>query len=90
VLETFFAAVAWTLHALWRAPEGRVEQVAIGIGAKMGNGLLLAVLGWLLLTHVGAPTIDRLVFVLVLGAAFGLAFATLVRSPEKAIIGYKG
>jgi 4-hydroxybenzoate polyprenyltransferase len=90
VLETFFAAVAWTLHALWRAPEGRLEQVAIGIGAKMGNGLLLAVLGWLLLTNAGAPPLDRFMFVLVLGAAFGLAFAALVRSPERAIIGYKG
>lgn len=90
VFETFFLAVAWSLHALWRAPEGRVEQVAIGIGAKMGNGLLLTVLGWLVLAHAGAPAADRLLFVLVLGTAFGFAFATLVRSPERAIIGYKG
>ena len=90
VFETFFLAVAWSLHALWRAPEGRMEQVAIGIGAKMGNGVLLTVLGWLVLAHAGAPAVDRLLFVLVLGAAFGFAFATLVRSPERAIIGYKG
>lgn len=90
VLETFFLAVAWSLHALWRAPEGRMEQVAIGIGAKMGNGLLVTVLGWLVLTHAGAPAADRLLFVLLLGTTFGFAFAALVRRPEQAIIGYKG
>ena len=90
VLETFFLAIAWSLHALWRAPEGRMEQVAIGIGAKMGNGLLLTVLGWLILIDAGAPLADRAVFVLVLASAFAVAFATLVRSPEQAVIGYKG
>ena len=90
VLETFFLAIAWSLHALWRAPEGRMEQVAIGIGAKMGNGLLITVLGWLVLIDAEAPLADRAVFVLVLASAFAVAFATLVRSPERAVIGYKG
>jgi 4-hydroxybenzoate polyprenyltransferase len=90
VLETFFLAIIWTLHALWRAPEGTMEQVAIGIGAKMGNGLLLTVLGWLLLIEANAPLADRAVFVLLLSSAFAIAFATLVRSPERAVIGYKG
>jgi 4-hydroxybenzoate polyprenyltransferase len=90
VLETYFLAIAWTLYALWRAPEGRMEQVAIGIGAKMGNGLLLTVLCWLLLIEANAPLADRTVFVLALASAFAVAFATLVRSPERAMIGYKG
>jgi 4-hydroxybenzoate polyprenyltransferase len=90
VLETLFLAIAWSLHALWRAREGRMEQVAIGIGAKMGNGLLLSVLGWLVLIDAEAPLADRAVFVLVLASAFAIAFATLVRSPDRAVIGYKG
>jgi 4-hydroxybenzoate polyprenyltransferase len=90
VLETFFVAIAWALHALWRAPEGRAEQIAIGIGAKSGNGLLLTVLAWLVLTAAGAPPADRLLFTLLLASAFTFAFAALVRSPERAVIGYKG
>lgn len=90
LLETFFLAIGWALYALWRAPEGRVEQVAIGIGARSGNGLLLTVLAWLVLTAAGAPPVDRLLFTLFLATAFGFAFATLVRSPERAVIGYKG
>ena len=90
LLETFFLAIGWALHALWRAPEGRTEQIAIGIGAKSGNGLLITLLAWLVLTAAGAPPADRLVFTLVLASAFGFAFAALVRSPERAVIGYKG
>jgi 4-hydroxybenzoate polyprenyltransferase len=90
VLETYFVAIAWALHALWRAPEGRAEQIAIGIGAKSGNGLLLTVLAWLVLTAAGAPPLDRLFFTLLLATAFAFAFTTLVRSPERAVIGYKG
>jgi 4-hydroxybenzoate polyprenyltransferase len=90
VLETFFLAIAWALRELWRAPEGRAEQIAIGIGAKSGNGLLLTLLAWLILTAEGARPADRLLFTLLLASAFGFAFATLVRSPDRAIIGYKG
>ena len=61
-----------------------MEQVAIGIGAKMGNGLLLTVLGWLLLIEANAPLADRAVFVLLLSSALAIAFTTLVRSPERA------
>jgi 4-hydroxybenzoate polyprenyltransferase len=90
LLEPFFLGIIWALHELWRAPEGRAEQVAIGIGAKCGNGLLLVLLAWLVLTAAGAGAADRLLFTLLLASAFGFAFAALVRSPERAIIGYKG
>jgi hypothetical protein len=39
VLAGLAGAIGWMLFALWRADEGRAEQVAIGIGARMGNGL---------------------------------------------------
>jgi hypothetical protein len=42
------------------------------------------------LIEANAPLADRTVFVLALASAFAVAFATLVRSPERAMIGYKG
>ena len=90
VLQLFVLAIAWMLRGLRTAAEGRAEQVAIGIGAKMGNGLLLTVLGWLLLAGSGAPTGDRTLFVGLLAGAFAVSFAKLVRSPERAVLGYKG
>ena len=50
VVLAFGAAIASMLVALWRAPLGRDELVAIGIGARMGNGLL---------TCRGAPACSR-------------------------------
>ena len=61
-----------------------------GWGTKVGNGLLLAVLGWLVLSNEGAPFTDRLFFLLVLSAGYGASFIMLTRSPERAVIGYKG
>jgi 4-hydroxybenzoate polyprenyltransferase len=90
VLELFVIAIAWMLRDLRSAPEGRAEQVAIGIGAKMGNGLLLTALGSLLLVDAGAPAGDRVLFAAVLAAAFAVSFATLVRRPDRAVLGYKG
>jgi 4-hydroxybenzoate polyprenyltransferase len=90
ILELFVLAIAWMLRSLRTAAEGRAEQVAIGIGAKMGNGLLLTALGWLLLAGSGAPTRDRILFLGVLAGAFAVSFAKLVQSPERAVLGYKG
>lgn len=90
VAELFVAAIAWMLYSLWRAPAGRAEQFAIGLGAKMGNGLLLTVLAWLALTGEGAPLGDRLLFTIALAGAFAASFVVLVRRPDQAVIGYKG
>jgi 4-hydroxybenzoate polyprenyltransferase len=86
----FLLAIAGQLLVLFRADSERGEQIAIGLGAKLGNGLLLAVLGWLVLTNEGAPFTDRLFFLLVLSASYGASFVILARSPERVVIGYKG
>ena len=55
LLELFVLAIAAMLHRLRIGADGRAEQVAIGIGARMGNGLLIVVLAWLVLDGQGAP-----------------------------------
>jgi 4-hydroxybenzoate polyprenyltransferase len=90
VLVALAAAIGWMLMALRRAREGRDEQVAIGIGARMGNGLLSCILAWLVLESGGAPVGERFFFVLALAAVFTASFAALVRRPDVVAIGYKG
>jgi 4-hydroxybenzoate polyprenyltransferase len=89
-LELFVAAIVAMLVTLARVEQGRAEQVAIGIGARMGNGLLITVLAWLALDAHGAVAAERTLVVATLAAVFGLGFATLVSRPEQAVIGYKG
>lgn len=89
-LGLFVAAVASQLYALWRAPDAHLEQVAIGVGAKMGNGLLIAVLGVLLLRAEGAGLRDQALLAWTLTALYGLSFLTLLRRPREALLAYKG
>jgi uncharacterized membrane protein YccC len=56
----------------------------------MGNGLLVSVLGWLVLTAHGTESDERVAFAVMLAAPFALAFFYLVARPDEAVIGYKG
>jgi 4-hydroxybenzoate polyprenyltransferase len=89
-IELFLAGIGWMLLRLWRAQEGRTEQVAIGIGARIGNGLLISVLGWLILSGAGATTRDQLMMVGWLTALFAITLWAAVARPDEVIIGYKG
>ena len=90
VLELFVAAIAWMLYSLWRATDERAEQLAIGIGAKAGNGLLIATLGWLIVVDRGASHAEQLGVVASVAGAFALSFFTLIARPDEAVIAYKG
>jgi 4-hydroxybenzoate polyprenyltransferase len=90
LIEVFVAAIVTRLHALWRARDGREEQLAIGLGARMGNGLLVLLTGWLALTAAGAPEADRVLFAVTLTVTFAASFAFLVARPERVVVGYKG
>jgi len=90
LLQLFVAAVAWELRALLRARAGRDEQVAIGAGARMGNGLLLTVLGYLVLRGQGATEVDQVLLVAAFAAAYGVGFWSLAMEPDRVVIGYKG
>ena len=86
----FAAAIAWMLHRLYRADPGRDEQVAIGLGARMGNGLLVGVLVWLVLVGENAPAGHRLLALALVATAFGGGFVALARRPHDVVLGYKG
>ncbi len=89
-VAAFAAAIAWMLHRLLLAPAGREEQVAIGLGARMGNGLLVGVLAWLVLGGEGAPAEQKLLALALVAAAFGAGFVALARRPDDVVLGYKG
>jgi len=88
--QPFVAAIALMLVRLQRAEDVRAEQVAIGIGARIGNGLLLGALAWLLLAAHGAPRMEAVAFEGVLAALFLGSSASLVLRPQDAVLGYKG
>jgi 4-hydroxybenzoate polyprenyltransferase len=82
--------IMYALRWLYRVSDVRLEQVAIGAGAKAGNGMLLAFLSHLILVDRAASGPDRLVFVGVVVAAFSLAFVAIASRPEDVAIAYKG
>lgn len=90
VLQAFVAAIMLLLADLWRAGDPRAEQVAIGIGARLGNGLLLTALGLLVLRGQGAPPGERLLFAVAAAGLFAANAVALRTRPEEAVIGYKG
>jgi 4-hydroxybenzoate polyprenyltransferase len=89
-LELFFFSILFMLYRLWKAGNHETEQKAIGIGAKMGNGLLVTVLGMFVLLEYGAPLQTRLLFVSAVTAMFMLNFFVLIAKPEYPVIGYRG
>jgi 4-hydroxybenzoate polyprenyltransferase len=90
ILELFVVAIASRLLALSRAGSQRDEQVAIGIGARMGNGLLITVLAWMVLVGQGAPSGDQTFVSAAIAFLFAVGYWALVSRPEDALIGYKG
>jgi 4-hydroxybenzoate polyprenyltransferase len=90
LLQPFVVGIAWMLHRLWVAGDGYGEQVAIGLGARLGNGLLLCVLAWSIVDGNGATPGEAFGLTGAIAAAFLLSFAALAAEPEAAVIGYKG
>jgi 4-hydroxybenzoate polyprenyltransferase len=90
LMQCFVAAIGYMLVMLWRADESRGEQIAIGTGARMGNGFLILVLGLLVLEARGASLQDEVFFALSLSLLFALGFIALTSRPDEVVIGYKG
>lgn len=81
--------IEWMLIRLARTHDPRSEQVAIGIAARAGNGLLILALAFLLLRADGAD--DRAIVPIlawVLGV-FAISFLDAALHPERVRIGYK-
>ncbi|HUF58289.1 MAG TPA: UbiA family prenyltransferase [Actinomycetota bacterium] len=90
-IVSFFAAVILsTLRRLWRTSDLREEQIAIGLGAKMGNGLLACTLTWLVLEAGGAPEGMRVLAMAFLALVFGSVFLSLSARGGDIEITYKG
>jgi 4-hydroxybenzoate polyprenyltransferase len=90
LLQPYVASIMLMLYRLYRVNGRRDEQLAIGVGARMGNGLLATLLGTLVLANHGADWITLLTFSLALMAFYMLAFIDFLRHPDQAVIGYKG
>ena len=90
LLQTYVASIMIMLYRLYRVSSRKDEQLSIGVGAKMGNGLLLTLLGALILANQGADWVIHLIFGLALTALYMLNFIDFLRHPERAVIGYKG
>ena len=89
-LEALLVGVAVMLRRLHRARDTREEQVAIGLGARLGNGILLCLLAWLVLGGEDASDATRAAFTCALAALFLASTAALAARPERVVIGYKG
>ena len=90
LLQTYVVSSVVMLYRLYRVSGRKDEQLSIGVGAKMGNGLLLTLLGALILANQGADWIIQVIFGLALTALYMLNFIDFLRHPERAVIGYKG
>ena len=90
VLQAFVAATGLRLLALRRADDPRAEQLAIGLGARMGNGLLLSLLAWLVVSAQGGTTAEATALLVALAAVFWLGYAAVLARPAEAVIAYKG
>jgi 4-hydroxybenzoate polyprenyltransferase len=90
LLQIYVAGVVIMLYRLYRVEGRENEQLSIGVGARMGNGLLATLLGILILANQGADGITQVAFGLALTAFYALNFVDFLRHPDRATIGYKG
>jgi len=90
LLQLYVASVVIMLYRLYRVSSSKDEQLSIGVGAKMGNGLLATLLGVLILANQDADWSTQVIFGLALTALYTLNFIDFLRHPERAVIGYKG
>jgi 4-hydroxybenzoate polyprenyltransferase len=85
----YAAGIVWMLARLRATDDPKLEQVAIGLGARLGNGVLISLLAWLLLSAEGADTGTVILFETCLGLVYAASFLGPVRHPETVRIAYK-
>ena len=90
IVSLFAAGILSMLWRLWRTSDPRREQIAIGLGAKMGNGLLACALAWLVLEAQGAPEGMRALALAFLALVYGSVVVSLTARPDDIEIAYKG
>jgi 4-hydroxybenzoate polyprenyltransferase len=90
VIESYFVAIAFQLYRLWLATGFDDERVAIAMGARMGNAVVLTLLGFVVLRASGAAAAEQGFFVLALALMFWFAFIYLSTRPREAVAAYRG
>ena len=90
IVSLFGAVILSRLWRLWRTSDPRDEQIAIGLGAKMGNGLLACTLASLILRAQEAPERMRVLTMAFLALVYGTLFLVLNDRPDEIEIAYKG
>ena len=90
VVESYFLGIGFQLYRLWHAGDPSSERVAIALGARLGNALVLTVLGVALLRPAGASPGDQAVFVVAFAALFWFTFAYVILRPQQALAAYRG
>lgn len=90
VVETYFAGIAVQLYRLWAADDPLAERLAIALGARMGNAVVLTLLGFLLVRAAGATAAEQAVLVVTVAIMFWFAFAYLTLKPPEALAAYRG
>ena len=89
-VEAYFGGVLIQLHRLWRAQDAPTEQLAIAMGARMGNAVVLTLLGALLLLAAGAPPGQQAAFVVTLAVLFWAVYVYATARPEPTLAAYRG
>jgi 4-hydroxybenzoate polyprenyltransferase len=90
IVSLFAAAILAMLLRLWRTSDPRDEQIAIGLGAKIGNGLLACTLASLVLQAQGASEGMQVLVMAFLALVYGSVLITLAGHPDDIEIAYKG
>jgi 4-hydroxybenzoate polyprenyltransferase len=88
--ETYFVAIVVQLYRLRQAVDTDTERFAIALGARMGNAVVLTLLGFVLLAGAGAGAPEEGAFVIVLAAIFWFAFLYVSSRPQAALAAYRG
>jgi 4-hydroxybenzoate polyprenyltransferase len=89
MLAIYGIGIAWMLIRLATVLDPRLEQVAIGVAARAGNGLLISILALLFLRSGGAHERTTEVFIASLLGVFAVSFLDAALHPERVRIGYK-
>ncbi len=89
MLAVYGIGIAWMLIRLATVRDPRLEQVAIGVAARAGNGLLISILALLFLRSGGAHERTTEVFIACLLGVFAVSFLDAALHPERVRIGYK-
>lgn len=90
MLEFYFVTIFYMLYRLWKVVGHDPEQAAIGVGAKMANGLIITLLGLVILQEYDVSASVYIFFTFVFVFLYLSLFTYLVAEPNRTVIGYRG